>query len=79
VLEERFDELMKEQVKPYHEQFDVLQQSIEAVLGAYPQCLIADNIKLKLILLNKLKVSSFDTETKEQEFANNALFLLETL
>lgn len=45
----------------------------------YKPSIVSDRIRFKLMVLDRLRAGSCSVETKEQEYANKAKFLLEVL
>lgn len=62
------------------QEFDLLYQQLRANLlelfRHYKPSIVSDRIRFKLAVLDRLRAGSCSVETKEQEFANKARFLL---
>lgn len=62
------------------QEFDLLYQqlrtSILEVFRYYQPSIVSDRIRFKLVVLDRLRAGSCSVETKEQEYANKAKFLL---
>ena len=65
------------------QEFDLIYQQLHAnileVFRFFKPSIVSDRIRFKLMVLDRLRAGSCSVETKEQEYANKAKFLLEVL
>lgn len=75
-LRARLEAIFELQQEEFDQIYHNLHNSILLVFKYYKPSIVSDRIRFKLMVLNKLRAGSSSVETKEQEYANKAKFLL---
>jgi hypothetical protein len=78
-LKERLNEIFEYQQQEFDQIYITLQTNLLQIFKFYRPSVVSDRIRFKLIVLNRLRVSSGSVSTREQEYSNKAKFLLEVL
>ena len=56
-----------------------MEKELGEIIEAYPEGVVTKGMRFKLEVMSRLRNNSFGLKSKEEEFSNNCLLLLEGL
>ena len=79
VLERRLEEVFEREEEEVDREMKQLEKELGEIIEAYPEGVVTKGMRFKLEVMSRLRNNSFGLKSKEEEFSNNCLLLLEGL